>query len=151
MDTKTKTNKLPGKQPNCPKCKDKSIIKNGLVHGEQRWKCKSCQYQYTRIIKRGRPIWQKSLVVFLYSYGVSMHTIAKIFDVRPSTVLKWTRAYAQDHIHIPEENHVHIMDAKEMQNHLQESLEDSSMLFIAINDALFKDSKAIAVSKRKVP
>lgn len=78
-----------------------------------------------------------------------MHTIAKIFDVQPSTILKWTRAYAQDHVHTPEENHVRIMDAKEMHKHLQENLEDPSMLFIAINDALFKDSKGIAISKRE--
>jgi len=120
-----------------------------MVQGEQRWKCKECAYQFTKTEKRGRPLWQKSLVVFLYSNGVSMNAIARIFDVRPSTVLKWVRVYAKDHVHKPEENNVHIVDLAQMQNLMQQNIkENPSMLCIAISDEIFKDGAGIAISKR---
>src|SRR5579864_8110537 len=95
--TRIKTRKKRAKKPAppCPKCGHKYAIRSGAVENKQRWKCKSCFYQYTRIAPRGRPLWQKSLVVFLYSYGVSMHEISRIFQVQPSTVLKWVRLYAR--------------------------------------------------------
>src|SRR4051812_11428347 len=95
-NSNAKTKRKKSTPPRCPKCAHRHTIRSGMVQGEQRWKCKSCAYQFTRLVPRGRPLWQKSLVVFLYSYGVSMHTIAKIFHVQPSTVLKWVRLYAQD-------------------------------------------------------
>ena len=149
--------KKPGKKPqkkkqSCPKCNGKDVIKNGMVQGEQRWKCKGCSYQYTRDAKRGRPLWQKSLAVFLYSYGVSMHAISRIFDVQPSTILKWVRMYAKDYVHTPEANDVHIMGLAEMQNLLQENIsKDPARLFISISDDIFKDSAGISITKRKNP
>ncbi|PIR38684.1 MAG: hypothetical protein COV35_05855 [Alphaproteobacteria bacterium CG11_big_fil_rev_8_21_14_0_20_39_49] len=133
----------------CPKCGGDNAIKSGLVQGEQRWKCKGCSYQYTRVNKRGRPIWQKSLSVFLYSSGVPMSTIAEIFDVSPSTILKWVRKFSQDHVQIPTDNIARILELKEIQSHIEQSCEKGSpALCISIYDEIFKNSKGILVSKR---
>jgi insertion element IS1 protein InsB len=137
------------KPPSCPKCGDKSTIKSGSVDGEQRWKCKQCKYQYTRIKPRGRPLWQKSLAVFLYSYGISLHAIARIFDIQPSTVLKWVKTYAQDHVHTPELSNVKIMDSTDLANHFKDALNAGSpKLFISIDDSIFKENTGIAISQR---
>jgi transposase-like protein len=137
------------KPPTCPKCGDKNTIKSGMVDSEQRWKCKECRYQYTRVKPRGRPLWQKSLAVFLYSYGISLHAIAKIFDIQPSTVLKWVRTYAQDHVHMPELSHVKIMESVDLINHLKDSLNTgSSKLFISIDDSVFKENTGISITQR---
>ncbi|MEB3309493.1 MAG: transposase, partial [Snowella sp.] len=32
----------------CPKCEHQRIIKSGFVKGKQRYKCKSCNYQFTQ-------------------------------------------------------------------------------------------------------
>jgi transposase-like protein len=147
--TKISSIKKVKKQLSCPKCKNKSIIKSGMVQGEQRWKCKACSYQFTRIVQRGRPLWQKSLVVFLYCYGVSLHAIAKIFDVQPSTVLKWVKLYAKDYTHTPEISNVHIMSLAEMQDIIQNNINnDPSTLFISINDAIFKNGAGISITKQ---
>jgi transposase len=135
-------------RPRCPKCGNRDAIKSGMVQGEQRWKCKTCSYQYTRIIPRGRPLWQKSLVVFLYSYGVSMHTIARIFHVQPSTILKWVRSYARDSQPIPEMGDLAFLELKEMPRLLQAMGKDSNILCIAIDDATFKESMGITITKR---
>lgn len=135
-------------RPRCPKCGSREAIKSGMIQGEQRWKCKSCQYQYTRIIPRGRPLWQKSLVVFLYSYGVSMHMIARIFHVQPSTILKWVRSYAKDTQPIPEMGDLTFLDLKEMPALLKTRGKDSNILCIAIDDATFKEGLGITITKR---
>jgi len=140
--------------PSCQRCGNKGTIKSGLVSGKQRWKCKACNYQFMLIGPRGRPLWQKSLVVFLYSYGVSMHTIAKIFHVQPSTVLKWVRSYAKDQRYKSETGNVSITELKDMRRYLQSvsgknssSAKKSAVLCITINDEIFRKSLGIAITK----
>ena len=86
----------------CPKCTHEHVVKAGKVKDKQRWRCRACGYQFTRITPRGRPLWQKSLAVFLYCHGVSMNALSKMFGVRASSVLKWIRGYATTHGAKPE-------------------------------------------------
>jgi transposase-like protein len=81
----------------CPKCQHHHIVKAGKVGDKQRWRCHGCRYQFTRTAPRGRPLWQKSLAVFLYCHGVSMNALGKMFGVRASSVLRWIRQYATEH------------------------------------------------------
>jgi transposase len=81
----------------CPKCAHQHVVKSGKVGGTQRWLCRGCGYQFTRTTPRGRPLWQKSLAVFLYGHGVSMNALGRMFGVRASSVLKWIRRSATEH------------------------------------------------------
>ena len=63
---------------------------------------RGCGYQFTRTTPRGRPVWQKSLAVFLYCHGLSMNALGKMFGVRASSVLKWIRRFATEHAAKPE-------------------------------------------------
>ena len=78
---------------NCPRCKREDPVKNGKARGRQRYKCKSCGFQFTRLTSRGRPPWQRALAVFLYCRGISITAIAQMFSVSPSTVFKWIRKF----------------------------------------------------------
>jgi transposase len=51
---------------------------------------------------RGRPLWQKSLAVFLYCHGVSMNALGKMFGVHASSVLQWIRRFATERAAKPE-------------------------------------------------
>ena len=86
----------------CPKCTHEHVVKAGKIGDKQRWRCRACGYQFTRITPRGRPLWQKSLAVFLYCHGVSMNALSKMFGVHTSSVLKWIRRYATTHGAKPE-------------------------------------------------
>ena len=77
----------------CPRCKREDAVKNGKARERQRYKCKSCGFQFTRLTSRGRPPWQRALAVFLYCRGISISTIARMFSVSPSTVFKWIRKF----------------------------------------------------------
>ena len=86
----------------CPKCTHPHVVKAGKARGNQRWLCRGCGYQFTRTTPRGRPLWQKSLAVFLYGHGVSMNALGKMFGVRASSVLQWIRRFATEHAAKPE-------------------------------------------------
>jgi transposase len=85
----------------CPKCMHRHVVKAGKARGKQRWLCRGCGYQFTCTTPRGRPLWQKSLAVFLYCHGVSMNALGKMFGVWASTILTWIRQYAADHAEKP--------------------------------------------------
>ena len=80
----------------CKSCKSESIVKNGIVRGHQRYRCKSCRYNFTQTPKLGVPAALKSLALVLYGLcGMSMNKIGKIFGVSNVAVLKWVRKEGQ--------------------------------------------------------
>ena len=79
----------------CPRCQWTTIVKNGFVDEKQRYKCKHCEYQFTRTTPRGNPPEHKKLTVLLYCHGISMNAISKLFHVSTTAVLKWIRNFAK--------------------------------------------------------
>lgn len=77
----------------CMKCGSVNIIKNGIVFGSQRYKCKNCGYQFTKLSPAGKPIFSKLISHELYLSGVSMRTIAHIVGVTPQSVSRWIRKW----------------------------------------------------------
>ena len=65
----------------CLKCSSTAYIKNGMQRGEQRYKCKVCGYQFTKLTPRGKPERDKILSLILYLSGLSMRMTAKIVGV----------------------------------------------------------------------
>ncbi len=81
----------------CPRCQHTHFVKNGYVNAKQRYKCKNCQYQWTRTTPRGKPQAHKTLTVLLYCHGISMNAISKLFGIHVTTVLAWIRTSAKKH------------------------------------------------------
>ena len=88
-------------KPPCPKCQSREVVKNGKVQGKQRYKCKSCSLQFTRLTPRGRPAQEKAMAVTLYTQGLSIRAIARLIEVSPSAVLKWIKTFAKTHYEKP--------------------------------------------------
>jgi transposase-like protein len=77
----------------CKECLSKNYVKNGIVHGKQRYKCRDCGRNFTDSKARGKPEAIKSLAVLLYGIGaVSQGMIAKILNVSHVSVYRWVRA-----------------------------------------------------------
>lgn len=81
--------------PNCPKCASSSVVKNGMHLNRQRFRCKSCGFQFTRDTPRGRPATEKATAILLYTLGLSFNAIARIYGVAASTVMRWVRDFAE--------------------------------------------------------
>lgn len=81
----------------CKNCGGGGIVKNGVVRGKQRYKCKGCGYNFVAGDGRVDPnaAVKRAFAVILYSLGKGSYGfIAKLFGVTPPAVLKWIRAEA---------------------------------------------------------
>ena len=105
--------------PNCPKCLSPQTVKNGFLCGRQRYKCKQCGYQFTRTTPRGKPMKDKLLAVVLYMHGLSLNSIAKLFHVSATAVLKWVRKFAQETYEKPKPGSAIVMEIDEMWHYLK--------------------------------
>src|SRR3712207_1094924 len=79
----------------CKRCGSEDHVKNGLMRGQQRYRCKACGLNFTP----GKPLLLKVTAVLLYVSGLSMNRTAKILGVSTPTVMVWlerlAKAYAQ--------------------------------------------------------
>ena len=81
----------------CKNCGNGGTVKNGVVRGKQRYKCKGCGYNFVAGDGRVDPdaAVKRAFAVILYSLGKGSYGfIAKLFGVTPPAVLKWIRAEA---------------------------------------------------------
>ena len=101
----------------CLKCGvAEEFVKNGFARGKQRYKCKACGYQMTRLAPRGHPMKEKHLALVLYLSGLSMNMIAKIIGVSCQSVMVWIKKFAISVIpHFQRQSKDIIEFAKELQ------------------------------------
>jgi len=76
----------------CSKCGSENSVRAGFNHGRQRYKCKQCGRQFTQTEDKNAQ--NRALALYLYVVGLSMNSIARMFKIRPSTVLYWVRNFA---------------------------------------------------------
>lgn len=88
-------NKNLSENPKCPKCGAERAVKNGKVQGNQRFKCKNCNYQFTKMVLPGQHVEKKLEAVKLYCNGLSMRAIAKHLKISATSILNWVRSYAK--------------------------------------------------------
>ena len=105
-------------KPPCPKCQSIEVVKNGKVQGKQRYKCKSCSLQFTRLTPRGRPAQEKAMAVTLYTLGLSIRAIARLIGVSPTAVLKCIKTFAKTHYEKPAPGDAIIVELDEMWHYL---------------------------------
>jgi transposase len=76
----------------CKNCKSEKVVKNGIVRGKQRYKCKECGYNFVEGDGRTseKIVAKKAMCVLLYSLSkASFNGLARIFDTWPSLVYRW--------------------------------------------------------------
>lgn len=81
----------------CKHCNESAIVKNGIVRGKQRYKCKDCGCNFVDGDGRTKPdaAVRRAFAVILYALGKGSYGfIAKLFGVTPAAVLKWIRQEA---------------------------------------------------------
>ena len=82
----------------CLRCGSDKYVKDGKVFGWQRYKCKQCGYQFSKIGERGKPFNIKLTCHGLYLFGLSMRQIAKVVGVSAQTVSRWIKKWHQTYM-----------------------------------------------------
>ena len=79
----------------CKRCGSVDYVKNGMVRGLQRYRCRGCGCNFTATPRRGKPAAMKAVAVLLYAMGnASYGMIGRLFGVSDVAVYQWIRKEA---------------------------------------------------------
>jgi len=80
----------------CPKCKRPEQVKNGVIKGVQRYRCKGCGFNFTVEKKSNEyPLSVKKKALQLYLEGLGFRSIGRFLGVGNVTVLNWVRSFGE--------------------------------------------------------
>jgi transposase len=106
----------------CKRCGGEEHVKNGLMRGKQRYRCKACGLNFTDTPPRGLPLRVKVTAVLLYLSGLSMNRTAKLLGVSTPSVMTWIEQFAKAYAQKPEpEGHAVVVELDEMWHFLKKS------------------------------
>src|SRR6476620_4610480 len=104
----------------CKRCGSEEHVKNGLMKGLQRHRCKACGLNFTDTPARGTPLRVKVTAVLLYLSGLSMNRTAKLLGVSNPSVMTWIEQFAEAYAQKPEpEGRAVVVELDEMWHFLQ--------------------------------
>src|SRR3954452_5217844 len=86
----------------CKRCGSEAHVKNGLMRGQQRYRCKACGLNFTDTPPRGKPLVLKAAAVLLYVSGLSMNRTAQLLGLSTPTIQAWLEQFAQAYAQKPE-------------------------------------------------
>ena len=103
----------------CPKCKIGDYVKNGMLRGFQRYKCKKCLYQYT--VDRKSDVKTKEtrrLALEMYLEGLGFRAIGRILRISYGTVYVWIKEWGSK-VSLPRrESPIRIVELDEMHTYV---------------------------------
>ncbi len=106
----------------CKRCGSEEHVRNGLMRGKQRYRCKACGLNFTDTPPRGMPLRVKVEAVLLYLSGLSMNRTAKLLGVSTPAVQAWIERFAQVYAQKPEpEGRAVVVELDEVWHYLKKS------------------------------
>ena len=104
----------------CKACGSEEHVKNGLMRGKQRYRCKTCGLNFTDTPLPGKPWAMKVTAVLLYVSGLSMNRTAKLLGVSTPTVQAWIEQFAKAYAQKPvPEGRAVVIELDEMWHYLK--------------------------------
>jgi transposase-like protein len=104
----------------CKRCGSEEQVRNGLMRGKQRYRCKACGLNFTDTPPRGMPLAMKAAAVLLYLSGLSMNRTAKLLGVSTPSVMAWVEQFANTYAQKPEpEGRAVVVELDEMWRYLR--------------------------------
>ena len=79
----------------CPKCECQERVKNGIVRGLQRYRCRKCKCNYTKSTPHGKSAEVKKMALVMYMEGIGFRAIGRLLKVSNVAVLYWVRKAAE--------------------------------------------------------
>ncbi|MBC3787957.1 IS1 family transposase [Spirosoma utsteinense] len=122
----------------CPKCAAIGAVRNGVINQRQRFRCKTCQYNFT-VDKVGKSISTYYVIkaLQLYIEGVSFREIERLLGISHVSVMNWVKKYQ---IKAPENNTYHptykILNHKELIDFYSDrkNIEGAGMIVTELGD-----------------
>jgi transposase-like protein len=122
----------------CSKCKSSRHVKDGIVRGKQRYKCKDCHYRYT--VKRKSDVKTpeiRRLALEMYLEGLGFRSIGRILKISYGTVYVWVKEWSSN-VSLPRrESPMEIIELEKMLAYIESqkaSIPHYGLMLIDLND-----------------
>lgn len=104
---------------NCPKCKSGNKVKNGIVRGLQRYRCKDCGNNFT-VEKKSTSVSDstKRFGLMMYLEGLGFNSIGRLLGVSHVAVLKWVKKYGKQLNKITNTQPVRVIEMDELHSYI---------------------------------
>jgi len=79
---------------NCPKCHSEACVKDGIINGRQRYRCKGCGYRHT-VAERGAGAAVRRQALQLYLEGMGFRAIGRFLEVSHVAVYYWIKSFGK--------------------------------------------------------
>jgi len=137
----------------CPKCQSEKHVKDGIVKGKQRYKCKDCSFRYTVEYKAGITPYLKRLALMLYLEGMGFRSIERVLGVSNVAILNWVRSFGIKAGELPEvKQEIRHVEIDEMHSYVgsKKTKDGSGLLLISWEDAGYNVLLATEPRKRGI-
>ncbi len=133
----------------CPKCQSDGCVKDGIVQGRQRYKCKGCGYRHT-VKERGLGANIKRQALELYLEGLGFRSIGRFLRCSHVAVYNWIRSYGAAIEGLRSDTAVEVVELDEMHTYIgsKKTIVGSGLLLIDMANA---SSTALWVPAAQIP
>lgn len=103
----------------CPKCSGTHCVKDGIVQGRQRRKCKACGFRHTVAQRAGTgSAAEKRLALALYLEGLGFRSIGRILKYSQVAILNWIREFGESCQPLQRAEPIEIAELDELHSYL---------------------------------
>lgn len=136
----------------CPRCVQEGCVKDGIVRGRQRWRCRECSYRHT-VQQRGKDTHLKRQAIELYLEGLGFRSIGRFLKVSHVTVYNWIRAFGGKLEELRSAEEIEIVEMDEMHTYLgsKKTLAGYGLLLIGLGESSSSARLAQGTRQREEP
>jgi len=101
----------------CPRCGCGECVKDGIVKGRQRHKCKSCGYRHTvQQVGKGTAIKRQALA--LYLEGLDFRSIGRVLKCSHVAVYHWIKAFGEAAVEIRSKTAIKVVEIDDLYTYI---------------------------------
>ena len=97
----------------CPKCSSEKCVKDGIIKGRQRYRCKSCEFRLT-VQQRGKSPHVKRQALELYLEGLGFRSIGRFLKCSHVSVYNWIKSFGEKAKELRSDSALKVVEMDEM-------------------------------------
>jgi len=97
----------------CPKCSSEKCVKDGIIKGRQRYRCKSCNFRHT-VQYRGKSPYVKRQALELYLEGLGFRSIGRFLKCSHVAVYNWIKSFGEAAKELRSDSALEVVEMDEM-------------------------------------
>ncbi|MBT6499627.1 MAG: IS1 family transposase [Deltaproteobacteria bacterium] len=101
----------------CPKCSSEKCVKDGIIKGRQRYRCKHCNFRHT-VRHRGKSPDVKRQALELYLEGLGFRSIGRFLKCSHVAVYNWIKSFGEAVKEIRSDSTLEVVEMDEMHTYI---------------------------------